>query len=911
MYKLIRFQAHNVIGFVSGLSKKKVDIDLRNYTDKSILCILGDNATGKSTFLSLIHPAHAPSDDRSKFIVPGKEGLLIRTYREDDGTILISKCVYHPKKDSDSHNTSCYLAIKKPGDPKDDPPLELNPNGNVTSYYSLLQTYFGISKDFISFATYNDAVNNIVEMTGQERKNSVSAMIPNTKRYDVAYAVVNDKYRDLKNQIRNVSQKILAIRDEDSLIADKLRIEKQLQKAEFARDENLQAFAKYQGQVNELSHGEDIRSLISSYDRMVMNLKSQEAGLNQANQMIQMSCDMLGLDLTSETDLATRIPKNISKYERKIATVEATIRSSGSRLDEYQKRYFQYQKELSENESAMFSVESQDIDELEKTKKNYLQTIKDMRYTQVKDQYSNMSYDEVVTFSRTVSMLDHMIQALYDEYGDLVTQVIQEGIDSPIQDGAKLSATIETTSAKRDLIYRQMIEKEQYRKFQDILDQRPSTCHIDSCPFIQNALKWQRISSELEELKRQYEDLGLELSNAQRDYTDLTKKNQLRVDIQTVYNLVKTNEELFVKYLNCGFDAIIKAISNGTWQSALDMIRLKNIAAILSEKDLYLRITTVLLPDVEHSIELAKVYITNRDLIQSRMERIRQEMDLITKESDRVQMENVVSTKMLTVYQNKLAVWRNLQEAYNQRRELYLNWDQLHEEAETKKDEIEKIMKLVRKAEEAEHAMNGAKDTISELTPIKQQIDIELNALRNLKIEKDQIELNFLTVEVIRSIIQPGKGLRKELINIYMYDIYQTANQLLLNTFNGRLYLKEFIITDKEFTIPYVYNGAEGSDIAYASSSQRSVIAMAISLAILGKMMDKYGIVAIDEADRALSTENKAVFVDILARQMKYLGITQAFVITHSFEFYEGFDVGVIAFPGAKFHKKDTDYLEV
>ena len=74
MYKLIRFQANNVIGFVSGLSKKKVDIDLRNYTDKSILCILGDNATGKSTFLSLIHPAHAPSDDRSKFIVPGKDG---------------------------------------------------------------------------------------------------------------------------------------------------------------------------------------------------------------------------------------------------------------------------------------------------------------------------------------------------------------------------------------------------------------------------------------------------------------------------------------------------------------------------------------------------------------------------------------------------------------------------------------------------------------------------------------------------------------------------------------------------------------------------------------------------------------------------------------------------------------------
>lgn len=911
MYKLIRFQAQNVIGFISGLSKKKVDLDLSNFTDKSSMCILGDNATGKSTFLSLIHPVHSPSDDRNRFIVPGKEGLLIRTYREDDGTILISKCVYHPKKDNDGHNSSCYLAIKKPGDKKDDPPLELNPNGNVTSYYSLIQTYFGISRDFINFATYNDAVNNIVEMTSQERKNSVASMVPNTKRYDVAYGIVNDKYRDLRNQIRNVSQKILSIRDEDSLIADQLRLEKQIINANIARDENMQAFAKLQGRVNELSHGDDINTMIAAYDRAIHDLKSQEHDLSDVKHEIEYLYDLLGLDPVNDLHIVTKIPKQISKYERKIASTEATIRNSGSRLDDYKKRLFEYQKELSENESAMFSVESQDIDELMQTRENYKQKLKEMRYTTIKDQYSDMSYDEVVAFSRTVAMLDHMIQALYDEYGELVPQVIQEGENSPLRDGTKLTVTIETTSAKRDQIYRKMIEKEQYRKFQDILDQRPSTCHIDSCPFIQNALKWQRISGELEELQHRYQELGLELAEAQDNLTDLNKKNQLRVDIQTIYQMVKSNDELFGKYLNCGFDDVIKSIATATWQNKLDMIKLKTTAAILSEKDLYDRITTVLLPDVEHAIELAKVYTTNRELITSRMERIRQEMSDIEQELDRTSMENTIAIKMLSAYQNKLSAWRQLQNAYDKLRELNLVHAQLHEETETKKDEIEKILKLVEKAKAAEHKMNDAKDLLDELVPMKQQIEIELNALRNLKMEKDQIELNFLTVEVIRSIIQPGKGLRKELINIYMYDIYQTANQLLLNTFDGRLYLKEFIITDKEFTIPYVYNGAEGSDIAYASSSQRSVIAMAISLAILGKIMDKYGIVAIDEADRALSAENKAVFVEILAKQMKFLGITQAFVITHSFEFYEGFDVGVIAFPGAKFHKKDTDYLEV
>ena len=88
---------------------------------------------------------------------------------------------------------------------------------------------------------------------------------------------------------------------------------------------------------------------------------------------------------------------------------------------------------------------------------------------------------------------------------------------------------------------------------------------------------------------------------------------------------------------------------------------------------------------------------------------------------------------------------------------------------------------------------------------------------------------------------------------------------------------------------------------------------MAISLAIMSKLIDKYGVIAIDEADRALSPENKAIFVDILTRQLKQIGFNQAFVITHSPEYYSSAtdSIGFILFPGAKFHKKGTDYIEV
>ena len=188
MYRLVRFQATNCIGFMSGLGKKTLTINLSDMADKNILVVCGDNASGKSTFLSLIHPLHTPSDGRTKFIIPGKEGSLIRSYKGDDGTFLISKCIYMPRPDG-THLAKCYLAMQKSGE---DEAIELNPNGNVTSYNSLLMTYFGITKDYVNFASYSDAVAGIVSMTDGERKANVSSLIPNTGRFELAYNTIND-----------------------------------------------------------------------------------------------------------------------------------------------------------------------------------------------------------------------------------------------------------------------------------------------------------------------------------------------------------------------------------------------------------------------------------------------------------------------------------------------------------------------------------------------------------------------------------------------------------------------------------------------------------------------------------------------------------------------------------------------
>ena len=292
MYRLVRYKATNLIGFMSGLGKKTVEIDLSDFMDKDIVCIIGDNASGKSTFLSTVHPWHIPINGKPKFIIPGKEGVIIREYIGDDGTTMISKCIYHPKKDNSGHNASCYLEMTRPGED----PIELNPNGNVGSYQALLYTHFGINKDYLSFAAYTTEVANIVKMTDMERKNSVGTLVPNTKRYEVAYDIINDKYKNLRNLTRNLAQKILSLRDEDSLEADFKRITEELQRFTEDREERIRKLSKMEGRLKELTGGDDIDDMIDRYNHMVANLAMFDSEIDRIYNRLMKLYSRLGIE---------------------------------------------------------------------------------------------------------------------------------------------------------------------------------------------------------------------------------------------------------------------------------------------------------------------------------------------------------------------------------------------------------------------------------------------------------------------------------------------------------------------------------------------------------------------------------------------------------------------------------------
>lgn len=916
MYKLTRFYAVNLIGFLSGLGRKTVDIDLHDFFDKEIIVVNGANASGKSTFLSLVHPSPYPTNGKRKFIVKGKEGLLVREYTSIDGTVITTKCVYKPKKDG-GHTASCFFELTKPGED----PIELNPNGNVTSYEELMFTYFGITKDFLTFASFNSDVESIIRMTDTERKNSISTLVPNTKRFEIGYNIVNEKYKDLRNLIRNLSQRILSLRDEDSIESDLKRLMKELQKYTEEREKLIHELGRMEGKLNQLTEGEKIDDIVARYDVMVAAELSQGIGADRTYNELMKLYKELGIvpvkDGSVNFDGINRVREKVLKYDRKVLLCEDKLANYDQHQKELNANIAKIDKEIAELESSLYSIQTDDIGDLMRARDEYIKRLNELQYTKNKDKYEGMSYDEIVNFSRYIGPLNMMIQSLYDEYGQLVTDYFEseswEDFNKrQLEDAEQMHVAIQSASVRRDDIYQKLIENQQYARMGEILKLRPVGCKIDTCPFIAEALKRRSEVEDITMLQELYKECQIQIDEHAEELVRMRKNIGIHSDAQKLIQYINGSYHLIQRYLGVKDPKeIYQAIAHGTWEELFDIMKLKNLAVVLSEKNLYLEIINQRLPEIDHAIELAKVYGTNRDLLISQLDRARENRKLVESNLEVYGMHKYVYREQLKKYKRLNDLWTAVDANLMTYQEMITAQLEAHEKVSKQEDRIKSIRELDQKCKRLDSQIRELDQLIRERHPQCERLKLDLDAIRRLKIEKLEIERNFIVIDVVRAITSPGKCIRKELINLYMYEIYQIANQLLLNTFGGKLYLKEFLITDKEFIIPYVYNGVESPDIVFASGAQQSTIASAISLAILSKLIDRYGIYTPDEIESTMNPALKTEYIGTLVRQMHYVGITQAIMITQHPKQYEAYNVGYLCFPEAELDGKNLDIIRV
>ncbi len=918
MYRLIRFKATNLCGFVSGLGKKTVDIDLSGVYNKDVVAVLGENGTGKSTFLSMIHPLHTPSDKRTKFIVEGKEGSITREYLGEDMTRIVTKALYTPKKDG--HTAKLYFTVIKEGED----PIELNPSGNVTSYNEILYTYMGVNKDYVAFASYNDLVRGIVDMTDTERKLNVSSLIPNTKRFETTYNIINDKYRDLRNTIRNISSKITQLASKDELEERVKRLADGLSEARAERDKALKKSSKLEGQLKAITGGKSADELTrdsrSQYNEMLATYSSMMGAVNELKDLVlelgKYSSENLSDLLDVGDKLCDKIPALEVKYAKTVAEKE---------LYETKRKNFVSQKNeletrLDELQASLFSLRTQDVKELQDIKAELEHKLKSMAYYDPNEsKYDNLSFEYVNSLANNLSILFNMSQVLLEQYGDIYDTYFSnynkfvevfDRHDSVVVRANELQAEI-------DRIYTEIADKEQYRRLQYILEKRPSNCVDDNCPFIANALQWNTIKPELEHLQTEYQKKKEELAEVNKELNSWDLYRGFERDVSQINDFMERIGHDVYQYTDGKYavDTIVRELAKGDpskYNACQDY--LKTVAAILSEKAMYNDIVNVQLPKVDAAIELAENSQQSKDRIVREMTRLNDKLvdlnddamyaDMSIVIVDDVQKRTVQKLDKLKRLRSVIKIADTKSREFADQEKEYNKTAGAVEEIASIKNDIDSYKEIIRECDEK----------IKEFEPALDRTRYMLRQLGMLKLEEATENHRFMVVDIMRSIISPGKGIWKEAIDIYMSEINLIANQVLKNTFGGDLLLEPFELTDKSFFMPYVFNGNRGPDISFASSSQRATVATAISMAIISKMVDKYSTITLDEFDATLSPANKEIITEVLVNSMRLLGIGTAYVITHNPENYEkaAVDVGYIVFPGGKLSgKKNKDYVEV
>lgn len=910
MYRLVRFEATNIAGFKSGLGKKTFKLDLTKLLDKDIIVILGDNATGKSTFLSFIHPMHTPSDKKQRFVVEGKEGKIVREYIGDDGTSVITKAIYTPKKD-EGHTSKLYFTLVK-----DEKETELNPNGNVASYYTLVDTYFGVNKEYIQFASYNDVVKGIVKMTDSERKLSVSSLVPNTRRFETAYNIINDKYRDLNNTLRNLSQKIVHLGDEDALKRDLKRYDKEIQENKEERDRLAKKASVLEGRIRELSHGKSVKEMTEEYNFANDQLIALTSRMIQLKKAIYQCCDRLYRKTITEDNLMEVADHQIGRIghlEVMLRTTQDQIENETEERNRIRVSIAKIENQLNEYEATIFSLQSQSIEDLEALQKNLLQQIHDMSYPKMIDQYQNMSYDEAERFCTDLSTISTQIDIAYERFGELVTKWFRGEIlsyENLMRTMQSIKTQLHTDRMLRDQSYQKIMEYNKHSGLKDILAKRPATCTDDSCPFIAKALEWDAISERLKDETVVQETLMKQIDEEEKQLEELQVQMQLYQFMPSIHDMLSRCQNQLMKYLGISVEEITASIITGQFPFASAIDEVKEHMTILSEKTMYDQIVNITLPKIESEIKLVKSAEQNRAFIMNAMTNLKTERDVYKKSMDKLQSSITIASVMAETYRGRLETTNQLNAFVQEYWQLDAESQKLSSAIECSTETVSKILEMSEKMEEANREVHRINREMHELAPVRDQVYYNLLQLNQLNLEKSVVDQNFLIISLLRKIVGPGKGIWKAAIDIYMQDINAIANELLLHMFNGNLSLNDFIIDDKRFVIPYTFNGNESPDISYASSSQQTTISNAISLAIISKLLDRYGILTFDEVDKDLSPINKEIFVKILATQMRYIGIQQCFVITHNPDYYESYYPAYVCFPGGK-APKDADVIYV
>ncbi len=875
--KYISIYLSNYIGIYNAMGLYDIQIDLSQCQHK-ILVIRGDNGGGKSTLMNAISLFPDNNDSFIKGVEARKEIVLL-----DNNVLYKLSFIHSIKSNGERDTTKAYISKIVDGYE-----LQLNENGNVSSYKDILYSELGLDPNFMALSQLSNEDRGLADKRPAERKRFVNSIISSLDVYNNIYKTLSKLSSSCKGMINSISAKIAILGDEAILKENLEKIENEINENQNQKDAAIADLALQQSTISLLDPDNSIQNLntavvtelneiesqLDSYKDIVKNIiKNLPFFAISDNNSIQDEYNKY-LKLKNELSIQNQIDRNtlestIATKESSLVTLNEKIQKMNSLkvydINELNSCLQECEEKISEIKNTMTEVGVEDIDGI--NREEYiiaLETFKDITETiNIFKQNANYEIIERIKLRLQYREIPELI--LYDHIEKNIVEV-EETIEI-------LKNTINNVSGKMYLL--------------DALKIRPKSCKNNNCGFIKEAMEFNATNPE-QILANSQKELNENIELLKHLYKELNDAQK--------YNDAINQISIILRSIDKNGSVLFKIASGRIFQNKIEFLnKLMNGYDFDYIQDIYKYIDLANLIDIyKQTMKLYNQYLADKNIYESReviIDDLIKDIEMLRESMTDLSSKIEIVTKEIFDNEKKI---KEIQDIISKFETLFKNME-IIQNLDTRKSSCQsQLLENSRKMNEINLALNKMDESKKRievcnniLVPLMKERDQLQHSVRmreDYMNEKNALDSQYEFVETLRKYSSPTTGIQLVFMELYMGNIINLANNLLSLLFKGEFVIQPFIINETEFRIPCLGSGYLNDDISSMSSSQIGMISMILSFALLNQSSTKYNVIKLDEIDGPLDYNNRLYFMDVLFKIMDIMGTEQCILISHNTE---------------------------
>ncbi len=866
--RILMLRLKGYSGISSGLLRDEITIDFSHSMHK-ICLIKGATGSGKSTILEAITP------------LPNDNSMLDPTQQAEKEIVFnngIRVLIIHPLTNKGERATT-KAYIYENG-------VNLNPNGNVTSYRDIVFEKLELDSNFEALSKLSTRDRGLADKTPAIRKKYVASIIDSVEVYNNIYKNLTKHSNTLKSMLQSIVAKMDSIGDDKSLDKNIETLEALVKQYGTEKDKVTFNNASALAVVNTLDPD---GSIMNQYNSMTIRL-------NTDNQTIA-ACDTIingyeySFDSISDvSDTIRKTEKSIDEYDTEIRIKKSDINKLIDSNDVWNESLVKKLKKLeSITDSGSYDTLMQNI---EKTQQELSDIEAFFAEINIHDalKLSSDDYAAGVNILRKITDdIIHFFQVC--SYEDRCLLFNMGGVESVADDELARSSEIAILQKHLDELRSDIHLYESQISIYESLNKRPSTCKIDNCPFISNALNiGYNPIEELKKAKFVEQDCLNHISDHESHCILDDKLKNIGTAVQNILSFINGSINLLSKLP--GTELLTN--TKGLYEKLLTSVSYENVIPNFTllydtiNKSYMFDSYKILREQYEKMLNQKAIFDSKHDVIDDL------NSDIMVIKENLADIQKHIQSAEIDINNLNQARSKNIVELEALKKLLttFETREAAIEDIKKVQLELDKISSNITKIREANATISATEETLKEIRESLKPVQNDLNRCRynkkRLEEYKEEMEVykeRYEKTEVVKQYTSPTKeGIQLLFMEMYMNNILTTANNLLSKVFNGQFMLQPFIINGDEFRIPCVGNRLMNDDISSMSTGQICMISMILSFSILYNSSSTYNIIKLDEIDGGFDTDNRSSFISILNEIIDILGCQQCFLISHNEE---------------------------